>query len=137
MSAIVYVVSIRKGFLFHWVHGKGCVILLWHPQGLPYNHLLLFCAFISAKSRCPSLSCPLDSLPPGAQANCGWLAPGGKLSRKIWLSSPHPPGVQVIQTGLSCPPTKIKEKKTGKLFLDSLLFLCNIATIKCTLLVIN
>ena len=25
-----YVVSVRRGFLFLWVHGMGYVILLWH-----------------------------------------------------------------------------------------------------------
>ena len=43
--------------------------------------------------RCPSLSCPLDSLPPGGQANRGWLAPRGASCPGIscpppWLSSP-------------------------------------------------
>ena len=32
-----YVVSVRRGFLFLWVLGVGCVILLWHSLGLPYN----------------------------------------------------------------------------------------------------
>ena len=33
-----YVVSVWRGFLFHWVLGMGCVILLWHSLGLPYNY---------------------------------------------------------------------------------------------------
>ena len=33
-----YVVSVRIGFLFLWVLGVGCVILLWHSLGLPYNY---------------------------------------------------------------------------------------------------
>ena len=33
-----YVVSVRKGFLFLSVLGMGCVILLWHSLGLPYNY---------------------------------------------------------------------------------------------------
>ena len=32
-----YVVSVRTGFLFLLVLGKGSVILLWHSRGLPYN----------------------------------------------------------------------------------------------------
>ena len=32
-----YVVSVRGGFLFLWVHGMGYVILLWHSLSLPYN----------------------------------------------------------------------------------------------------
>ena len=53
------------------------------------------------QSRCPSLSCPMDSLPPGGQAN-HW----GKLSRDI-LPPPliiFTPGGQAVQAGLSCPP---------------------------------
>ena len=41
-----YVVSVRRGFLFLLVPGMGCVILLWHTLGLPYNyfdhHCLVF-----------------------------------------------------------------------------------------------
>ena len=33
-----YVVSVRRGFLFLWVIGMGCVILLWHSLDLPYNY---------------------------------------------------------------------------------------------------
>ena len=33
-----YVVSVRRGFLFLWVLGMGCVILLWHSVGFPYNY---------------------------------------------------------------------------------------------------
>ena len=32
-----YVFSVRRGFLFLLVLGMGCVILLWHSLGLPYN----------------------------------------------------------------------------------------------------
>ena len=32
------VVSVRRGFLFLWVLGMGCVILLWHSLSLPYNY---------------------------------------------------------------------------------------------------
>ena len=35
-----YVVSVRKGFLFLWVLGMGCVILLWHSLGLPYDYFV-------------------------------------------------------------------------------------------------
>ena len=31
-----YLVSVRRDFLFVWVIGVGCVILLWHSLGLPY-----------------------------------------------------------------------------------------------------
>ena len=31
-------VSVWKGFLFHWVLGMGYVILLWHSLSLPYNY---------------------------------------------------------------------------------------------------
>ena len=33
-----YVVSVRRGFLFLWAHGMGCVILLWHFLSLPLNY---------------------------------------------------------------------------------------------------
>ena len=33
-----YVVSVRRGFLFLWVLGMGCVILLWNSLSLPYNY---------------------------------------------------------------------------------------------------
>ena len=33
-----YEVSVRMGFLFLLVLGMGCVILLLHPLGLPYNY---------------------------------------------------------------------------------------------------
>ena len=29
---------VRRGFLFLWVLGMGCVILLWHSLSLPYNY---------------------------------------------------------------------------------------------------
>ena len=48
--------------------------------------------------RCPSLSCPLDSLPPGGQANRGWVAPRG-------ASCP----------GISCPPPWLSSPPGGKL----------------------
>ena len=53
---------------------------------------------------CPSLSCPLDSLPSGGQPNRGGLAPppGGKLSRDI------------------LPPTLVIFTPGGKLFRDIL-----------------
>ena len=31
-------VSVRRGFLFLLVFWIGCVILLWHSLGLPYNY---------------------------------------------------------------------------------------------------
>ena len=40
-----YVVSVRRGFLFHWVLGMGCVILLWRSMSLPYNHFLVTRSF--------------------------------------------------------------------------------------------
>ena len=33
-----YVVFVWRGFLFLWVLGMGCVILLWHSMSLPYNY---------------------------------------------------------------------------------------------------
>ena len=35
-----YVISVQRGFLFLWVLGMGCVILMWHSLSLPYNHLV-------------------------------------------------------------------------------------------------
>ena len=32
------VVSVQRGILFLLVLGIGCVILLWHSLGLPYNY---------------------------------------------------------------------------------------------------
>ena len=37
-----HVVSVQRGFLFLWVLGIGCVILLWHSLSLPYNYFGLF-----------------------------------------------------------------------------------------------
>ena len=36
-----YVVSVWRGFLFLWVLGMGCVILLWHSLSLPYNNFIM------------------------------------------------------------------------------------------------
>ena len=33
-----YVVSVRRGFLFLLVLGKGGIILLWHSLSLPYTY---------------------------------------------------------------------------------------------------
>ena len=33
-----YVVSVRRGFLFLWVHRIGCIMLLWHSLSLPYDY---------------------------------------------------------------------------------------------------
>ena len=33
-----YVIFVRWGFLFLLVLGIGCVMLLWHSLGLPYNY---------------------------------------------------------------------------------------------------
>ena len=33
-----HVVSIRRGFLFLLMLVMGCVILLWHSLGIPYNY---------------------------------------------------------------------------------------------------
>ena len=33
-----YVVSVWRGFLFLWVLGMGCVVLLWHSLSLPYDY---------------------------------------------------------------------------------------------------
>ena len=40
-----YVVSVRRGFLFLWVFGMGCVILLWHSLSLQYNYFFLVFSF--------------------------------------------------------------------------------------------
>ena len=62
--------------------------------------------------RCPSLSCPLDSLPPGGQANRGCLAPRGASCPGIsypppWLSSP--PGGKLSRPVYLAPrPTQVK-----------------------------
>ena len=48
--------------------------------------------------RCPSLSCPLDSLPPGGQANHGQLAPWDILTSTLVIFTP---GGQYIPDGLS------------------------------------
>ena len=37
----LYVVSVRRNFLFLLVLGMGCVILMWHSMSLPYNYYLL------------------------------------------------------------------------------------------------
>ena len=42
---LYYVASVRRGFLFLWVLGMGCVILLWHSLSIPYNHGLKTIAF--------------------------------------------------------------------------------------------
>ena len=62
--------------------------------------------------RCPSLSCPLDSLPPGGQVNRGWHAPRGASCPGIscpppWLSSP--PGGKLSRPVYLAPrPTQVK-----------------------------
>ena len=38
-NCVVYVWGV---FLFLWVLGMGCVILLWHSLSLPYNYLAGF-----------------------------------------------------------------------------------------------
>ena len=83
-------------------HLAGCYMDCIYQGGygpLPYKihrniseRSFTFCSF---KCRCPSLSCPLDRLPPGGQANHGWLAPRGATCPGIsypppWL--PSPPG---------------------------------------------
>ena len=35
-----YLVSVRRDFLFLLVLGLGCVILLWHSLGIPYNYFV-------------------------------------------------------------------------------------------------
>ena len=37
-STYNYLISVRRDFLFLLVLGLGCVILLWHSLGLPYNY---------------------------------------------------------------------------------------------------
>ena len=66
----------------------------------------------SCPGRCPSLSCPLDRLPPGGQANHGCLAPRGASCPGIscpppWLSSP--PGGKLSRPVYLAPrPTQVK-----------------------------
>ena len=36
----IFVVSVRKSVLFLWVVKIGCVTLLWHSLGLPYNYFV-------------------------------------------------------------------------------------------------
>ena len=65
--------------------------------------------------RCPSLSCPLDSLPPplGGKPTTVGLPPGGKLSQDIL----HPtlvifsPGGYAVLASLSCPPPNTSKNK--------------------------
>ena len=33
-----YLVSVQRGFLFLFVLEMGCIILLWHSLGFPYNY---------------------------------------------------------------------------------------------------
>ena len=35
---VLFVVTVRRTFLFLWVLGKVCVILFWHSLGLPYKY---------------------------------------------------------------------------------------------------
>ena len=93
-------------------HLAGCYMDCIYQGGygpLPYKihrniseRSFTFCSF---KCRCPSLSCPLDRLPPGASQP--WLAcpPGGNLSRDILPPTlvTFTPGGQHIPAGLSCP----------------------------------
>ena len=37
-----FVVSVRRGFLFLLVLRIGCIILLWHALGFPYNYFFVF-----------------------------------------------------------------------------------------------
>ena len=47
------VVSVWRGFLFLWVLGMGCVILLWHSLSLPYNYLsYLILSYLTAFTQC-------------------------------------------------------------------------------------
>ena len=68
------------------------------------------CATVTC--RCPSLSCPLDSLPPVGQANRSWPAPRGASCPGIscpppWLSSP--PGGKLSRPVYLAPrPTQVK-----------------------------
>ena len=52
--------------------------------------------------RCPSLSCPLDSLPPGGNLSWDILPPVLVI---------FTPGGQAVQAGLSCPPPPAHIKK--------------------------
>ena len=72
-------------------------------------------------SRCPSLPCPLDSLPPGGKLTAVGLPPGGKLSRDslpptLIIFTPGgnlSPGVKIMPSilrRLSLPPAHHKHK---------------------------
>ena len=98
--------------------------------------------YLLLQNRCPSLSCPLDSLPPGGQAYRGWpapLPPGGQAVPGNLTPHPgylHPRGASCPGRFILPPPPPKKIKKQEKLSMDILLFFCNTAKIKCTLLVI-
>ena len=47
-----YVVSVRRGFLFLWVHRMGCVILLWHSLSFPYNYFEKNVLALVADAKC-------------------------------------------------------------------------------------
>ena len=55
----IYVVSVRRGFLFLWVLGTGYVTLLWHSLSLPYNYFkcLNNIGLIIIKKRSHEISC--------------------------------------------------------------------------------
>ena len=53
-----YVGSVRRGFLFIWVIGMGCVISLWHSLSLPYTYLTCRHSKVCMKK---NLSCVLGT----------------------------------------------------------------------------
>ena len=50
-------VSVQRGVLFLLVLGKGCVILLWHSLGLPYNYIDEYISVMLC-----TLSCLFDAI---------------------------------------------------------------------------
>ena len=59
LSVIVYLLlcgSVRRGFLFLLVLGMGCILLLWHSLGLPYNYFEL--SYILTTAHCSQFLFP-------------------------------------------------------------------------------
>ena len=52
-----YVVFVLRGFLFLWVLGMDCGILLWHSLSLPYNYFL---SFLLTSHKLIQLFIPID-----------------------------------------------------------------------------